>query len=316
MLQRRNIPQRKCKKQPVRGPARESGGGGGGGGTAHANPSTDEALCRYDGIVGVLQNSSVTLDDSDNMAFPAGGSISKLGSGASSEAFGAGATAAALATALGNGASAFSDTIAIGKDSSTSNNRGTAVGSNSNAALDGTACGDLASTGGDDGTAIGSAAATGSGIRNTVLGAKSAITTGRDNVTLGYNNDATTFDNTILVGVNIAAAGDLQGEWGSSSARTTFNVYGISTFDNQLVVTGTDPTFTGSDAAGKVTIGTGVTTSCQVDFATAFAAAPACTIAGDNTAVTYAATTSTASLIITSSADMASDVISYICFGL
>ena len=99
----------------------------------------------------------------------------------------------------------------------------------------------------------------------------------------------------------------------------------VVTINAQIVHTGTDPvlsacgaapTITGGDSAGKVTIGTGATTSCTTTFATAYVNAPACTIAGDNPAVTYAATTSTTALTITSSTDMASDVISYICFGL
>jgi len=80
---------------------------------------------------------------------------------------------------------------------------------------------------------------------------------------------------------------------------------------------GTSPSITGSDAAGKLTIGTGATTSCTVTFANAFTTnAPACVIAGDNNAIGYAATTSTTVLTITSSGDMASDVISYICLGI
>jgi len=78
---------------------------------------------------------------------------------------------------------------------------------------------------------------------------------------------------------------------------------------------GTSPSITGADSAGKITIGTGVTTSCTVTFATTFAQTPACVVSGDNSAVGYAATTSTTVLTITSSADMAGDVISYICFG-
>ena len=79
---------------------------------------------------------------------------------------------------------------------------------------------------------------------------------------------------------------------------------------------GTTPSVDGGDYAGKVTIGTGTTTSCTVTFDVAYAAAPACTITGENTAVTYAGTTATSTLTILSSADMASDVISYICIGL
>lgn len=82
-----------------------------------------------------------------------------------------------------------------------------------------------------------------------------------------------------------------------------------------LSACGTTPSVSGGDHGGKITIGTGVTTSCTVTFAATYDNAPACVIAGDNTAVTYAATTSTSALTITSSADMASDLISFICVG-
>lgn len=79
---------------------------------------------------------------------------------------------------------------------------------------------------------------------------------------------------------------------------------------------GTSPTISGSDAAGKITIGGGLTTSCTVTFKVAYSSTPACVLSGDNTAVTYIATTTTTAMTITSSADMQSDVISYICFEI
>jgi hypothetical protein len=83
-----------------------------------------------------------------------------------------------------------------------------------------------------------------------------------------------------------------------------------------LSACGTSPTITGTDNAGKITIGTGTVTSCTATFRTAFASAPACVVNGDNSAVTYANTTSTTVLTITSSADMNSDVLSYICLEI
>ena len=80
-----------------------------------------------------------------------------------------------------------------------------------------------------------------------------------------------------------------------------------------LSACGTAPAITGSDMVSKVTIGTGVTTSCTVTFANAYTTAPACVITGDDAAIGYAATTTTTVLTITSSADMDSDVISVIC---
>lgn len=78
---------------------------------------------------------------------------------------------------------------------------------------------------------------------------------------------------------------------------------------------GTTPSITGSDIAGKVTFGTGTVTSCTVTFASAWASAPPCVITGDDSAVRYAATTSTTALTITTSASAPSDVVMYHCFG-
>lgn len=76
---------------------------------------------------------------------------------------------------------------------------------------------------------------------------------------------------------------------------------------------GTSPAIAGSDVSGKVTIGSGSITSCTVTFATAYAAAPACLVTGSDAAITYAATTSTSALTITSSGDMNADVVMYFC---
>lgn len=81
-------------------------------------------------------------------------------------------------------------------------------------------------------------------------------------------------------------------------------------------VCGTTPTITGSDMAGKITVGSTTTTSCAFTFAAAYSNAPACVVAGNNSAVTYAATTTTTIMTFVSSADMAGDVVSYICIGL
>ncbi len=78
---------------------------------------------------------------------------------------------------------------------------------------------------------------------------------------------------------------------------------------------GGTPSIVGSDSAGNITIGTGATQSCTVTFASAFLVAPACFVNGNNTAVTYIGTQTTTILTITSSADMDSDVVSYICIG-
>jgi len=48
------------------------------GASAGVSPSTDSAIVRFDGIVGALQNSGVTIDDSNNMLIPTSSSL-KIG---------------------------------------------------------------------------------------------------------------------------------------------------------------------------------------------------------------------------------------------
>ena len=79
---------------------------------------------------------------------------------------------------------------------------------------------------------------------------------------------------------------------------------------------GTTPSISGGSFGGKITVGSGTVTSCTATFATAFPSAPSVTVTGDNTAVTYVATSSTTAITITSSADMAGDVISYQVIGV
>lgn len=82
-----------------------------------------------------------------------------------------------------------------------------------------------------------------------------------------------------------------------------------------FVVCGSTPSIVGNGNVGKITVGTGSTTSCVIMFDTAYTNAPSCTIGGDNTGITYAVSSDTTMLYISSSADMASDVISYQAWG-
>ena len=83
-----------------------------------------------------------------------------------------------------------------------------------------------------------------------------------------------------------------------------------------LSACGSMPTVVGNDAAGTITIGTGVTTACTVTFAAAYANTPACVITGDNTLAGYSITArSTMAFTFASAVDMDSDVIAYICIG-
>lgn len=80
---------------------------------------------------------------------------------------------------------------------------------------------------------------------------------------------------------------------------------------------GTSPSVAGSDAAGKVTVGTSASDTCTLTFDTAYATAPACTVSGDDPAFALTAVSTTTTLIVTcpGASDFSSDVISYNCVG-
>lgn len=80
---------------------------------------------------------------------------------------------------------------------------------------------------------------------------------------------------------------------------------------------GTSPTITGTDTAGKVTIGSSASSTCTLTFEEAYANAPSCVLTNGTVDVPVWATTSTTVLTITDGAgDFSSDVIMYICVGL
>jgi len=82
---------------------------------------------------------------------------------------------------------------------------------------------------------------------------------------------------------------------------------------------GTSPSLgTGaSDFAGTINVGSGVTTSCTLNFGTAFANAPACVESDNSTAVTGdISAISTSSVTFSFSASLGSGQIYYICAGL
>jgi len=80
---------------------------------------------------------------------------------------------------------------------------------------------------------------------------------------------------------------------------------------------GTTPSITGTDTAGKITIGTSASSTCTMTFADQYANAPACSITNGTDDVPVFATTSTTVLTITDGAtDFSSDVIMYTCIGL
>ena len=78
---------------------------------------------------------------------------------------------------------------------------------------------------------------------------------------------------------------------------------------------GTNPILNGlTDVAGKLTIGGGGATACEVTFQTAYSAAPICICQDETTAVATRASATTTAMTC-SGVLSASDVINYICIG-
>lgn len=143
-----------------------------------------------------------------------------------------------------------------------------------------------------------------------VLKSNSANTSDRSLVQI-INDNAAALDADTLYLQNDGAAAT-----GANAIRIATGK--ISSADTTTAVSacGTTPAITGSDINGKITIGTGATTSCTVTFGSPYATnAPACVASINSTTITLGVATTASVLTITSSADMNSKVLSYICMG-
>jgi len=72
---------------------------------------------------------------------------------------------------------------------------------------------------------------------------------------------------------------------------------------------------TGSDSAGKITVGATSGTSCTITFGTAFTNAPSCWATDESTLMGTKAISTTTTLIVSATAFTAGDVIAYGCVG-
>lgn len=79
---------------------------------------------------------------------------------------------------------------------------------------------------------------------------------------------------------------------------------------------GTSPSLVGTDNAGTITVGSGIVTSCTLNFANSFANTPVCTESDNSTAITGDISSLSASSITFSfSASLGGGTIYYICIG-
>lgn len=76
---------------------------------------------------------------------------------------------------------------------------------------------------------------------------------------------------------------------------------------------GTTPSVTGTDRAGKITVGTGVVTACTLTFAAAYPSAPNCIINNETQILVTQAVSTTTTLTLNAAVSIDADVISYAC---
>lgn len=123
--------------------------------------------------------------------------------------------------------------------------------------------------------------------------------------------------------LQVVGAGQYTAKFSTSAAGPyTLDISSTGHINSQAVsgstVTscGTEPSFTGSDNAGTITVGSGVTLACTLTFAKAWTNAPTCTMTINTTAVTGGITSLSASAIIFSfSATLGGGQIYYFCIG-
>ena len=79
---------------------------------------------------------------------------------------------------------------------------------------------------------------------------------------------------------------------------------------------GTSPSVDGTDLEGVITVGSGVVTSCTINFASPYARAPVCVCSDNSTTVSCSnGTISTTAYTINTSATLGGGLLSYICMG-
>jgi hypothetical protein len=168
--------------------------------------------------------------------------------------------------------------------------------------------------------------ASGFGITNST-----PTTSGSENILIGYDTSqgaASQISKSIGIGVrshptcsNCALIGGAQG----SGDEVTLMVSTMSVFNHYnnkgstapwVTSCGTGPGVTGYDSAGTITVGSGVTTACTLNFATAWGNAPTCVITTNSTAVTSDITSvTTSALALGFSATLGGGTVYYHCIG-
>lgn len=106
----------------------------------------------------------------------------------------------------------------------------------------------------------------------------------------------------------------------ANNVKMTINPDGHITFTNNSTPTigtcGTDPSVSGTDLKGVITVGTGAVTSCALNFGVAYGTAPTCLCNAikSTTPIACAVTASTTVMTVTTAATVDTGTITYMCF--
>lgn len=137
---------------------------------------------------------------------------------------------------------------------------------------------------------------------------------GSDDDDLYQIGDGTTPGSNVALTINTS----LQTGLGDTTPTATLTVGGhIHTSGTAPTISacGTTPSIVGNDVAGKITVGTGVVTSCTATFASAWTNAPACFANNETQILLTRATSTTTTVVLDAAVTFDADVISYHCMG-
>lgn len=111
-----------------------------------------------------------------------------------------------------------------------------------------------------------------------------------------------------------AAGATSRAKWDVKGTYIPFHLMASGASAPALTSCGTSPAISGDDKAGLVTMGTGTPTGCVITFATAYSAAPYCTVTWQTNIASMQYVVSATAITLTQTAT-SSNKVNYVCFG-
>lgn len=136
--------------------------------------------------------------------------------------------------------------------------------------------------------------------------------------TINFDTTAMSATRNLKMANNNVDLGLLGNPVGTSMTLTTPTFAGhVVTSGNTPTLSscGTSPSIVGNDSAGRVTIGTGVTTTCTLTFDATWTTAPVCHAENETTILLVQPVPTTTTLVLNSGSALTSNVIAYSCRG-